>query len=119
MIEWRAQIEIYQWIVPLVAVYYLVRLYLQRRQGRKTTQNVVIWTAFWIFISLAAIVPNALSKRVATLLGFESNVNALIFVALGVLFILVFQLSATVNKLELKLTELVRELAIRDAKEKE
>ena len=52
MIEWRAQIEIYQWIVPLVAVYYLVRLYLQRRQGRKTTQNVVIWTAFWIFISI-------------------------------------------------------------------
>jgi len=119
MIDLRAHIEIYQWIVPIIAVYYLIRLYLQRRQGRKTTQNVVIWAAFWVFIAMVAVVPNALSKKVALLLGFESNVNALVFVALGILFVLLFQLSATVNRLEIKLTELVRELAIRDTKGQE
>lgn len=46
------------------------------------------------------------------MLGIKDNVNAVIFVALGFQFLFLYYLSNTVEKLERKVTELVRKLAI-------
>ncbi len=59
-----------------------------------------------------AIIPNEISFKLASMLGFKSNINAVLFVATGFLFILVFYLSSTIDKLEHKLTELTRKIAI-------
>ena len=110
-----AKIEIYQWLVPVISLFFISRTILQFFRRKRGHQSVIIWTVFWVTIALLSVVPNSLSQEIAELLGFKSNVNAIIFVALGWLFILVFFLSATVERLELKLTELVRELAIRES----
>ncbi len=106
------QLEIYQWIVPLIALYYLYRIIHQIRTGKKTIQNAIIWIVFWLFVILLAVLPNGLTSKIAHFLGFKNNVNALIFSCLGLLFILVFQLSSSINRLEQNLTQLVRKLAL-------
>jgi len=63
-----------------------------------------------------AIIPNEISDSIARLLGFKSNINAIIFVALGLLFLFVFYLSSTIERLEAKITNLIRKQAI-DSKE--
>ncbi len=111
--------EIYQWLVPLLSVFYIIRILLQQRSGKRSLRSVVIWSTFWTLIALLAIVPNQISFQIAELLGFKSNVNAIIFVALGWLILMVFYLSATLEKLERKLTELVRELSLQEQAEKD
>jgi len=71
-----------------------------------------MWILFWGTIILLAIIPNEVSFRLAEVLGIKSNINAIIFAALGLLFLFVFYLSATIEKLEIQLTELVRKQAI-------
>jgi len=59
-----------------------------------------------------AIIPNEISDSIAKILGFKSNINAIIFVALGMLFLLVFYLSSSIERLEAKITMLIRKQAI-------
>jgi len=65
---------------------------------------------------ILAVIPNEISDSIARILGFKSNINAIIFVALGMLFLFVFYLSSTIERLEAKITQLIRKQAI-DSKE--
>lgn len=81
--------------------------------------STFFWVVFWISITALAIIPNAISQGIADLLGFKSNVNAIIFVALGFLFSIVFYLSAAVERLERQMTDLIRKVAIENASKHE
>ena len=65
-----------------------------------------------MIISVLAVFPDLISTKVARLLGFKSNINAVIFLAMGFLFVLVIYLTAIVEKLERQVTVVVREFAI-------
>lgn len=80
---------------------------------------MMIWLLFWVTISILAIVPDMISTNIAELLGFKSNINAVIFVALGFLYLFMFYVTAIVEKLEKQMTEVVRELALENQKLKE
>ena len=113
------QFEIYQWLVPLIGVFYIGRTIYQFRKGRRSVRGMVIWMVFWLVIIILAIIPNPVSFKAAEMLGFKSNINAVIFVALGLLFLLVFYLSSTLDRMERQMTELVRKLAIKEAENRE
>lgn len=106
------ELEIYQWLVPLISTFFLVRTGLQYSRKRRTVTSTVIWFAFWIILMILAIIPNEISDSTAKLLGFKSNINAIIFVALGFLFLIIFYLSSTIERLESKITNLIRKQAI-------
>lgn len=107
--------EIYQWLVPLVALLYTTRVVLQYKQRKRLLTSTFFWLVFWIAVSALAIIPNKISVGIANLLGFKSNVNAIIFVALGFLFSIVFYLSAAVERLERQMTDLIRKVAMDNA----
>lgn len=108
------QLEIYQWLVPVIGVFYISRTVYQFRKDKRGLTSTLVWGIFWVTIVVLAIVPNAISYEIADLLGFKSNINAVIFVALGWLFLLVFFLSSTIDRLERQMTELVRKLALEE-----
>jgi hypothetical protein len=105
------QLEIYQWVVPLISLFFISRTVLQYRANRRTFRGLVIWTTFWLLLAIFAFVPNEASQKLASVLGIKDNVNAIIFIGLGILFFLIFSLSSTVDRLERQLTDLVREIA--------
>jgi hypothetical protein len=109
------QFEIYQWLVPLIAGFFLFRVVAQFRQHKRSLTVTVIWAIFWATIIVLALIPNPVSFKIAELLGFKSNINAVIFVALGLLFLLVFYLFNVIERLERQITELIRKLAIYEA----
>jgi len=106
------QFEIYQWLVPLIGIFFIFRTIRGYVKGNRNTGSTIIWIIFWITAMVLAIIPNEISFKLASMLGFKSNINAVLFVATGFLFILVFYLSSTIDKLEHKLTELTRKIAI-------
>lgn len=108
------QLEIYQWLVPILSSFYIVRTIKQYAAGKYSPRNTVIWIVFWISISLLALMPNEIANSLATGLGFKDKPNAIIFVALGLLFLMVFYLSSAINRVENQLTDLVRQLALQE-----
>ena len=109
----------YQWLVPLIAVFYIIRIVRQYRGKRRLWSSMLIWLIFWVTISILAIVPDLISSNIAELLGFASNINAVIFVALGFLYVFMFYLTVTVEKLEKRVTETVRWLALENQRLRE
>lgn len=112
------KLEIYQWLVPLIALIFIVRTIRQYSRHRRSIRGTALWISFWVAIALLAIVPNWISGRLAVMLGFKSNINAVIFLALGGLYIFVFYLSASITRLETQFTDLVRELAKQQERER-
>ena len=108
------KLEIYQWLVPIIGLYFIYRTVNQFFKKKRTILAAVVWVIFWLAIITLAIIPNQVSFKIASILGFKSNVTAVIFVSLALLFLFVFYLSSTIEKLENQLTELVRKMAIDD-----
>lgn len=68
---------------------------------------------------MLGVVPHELSTKIAGWLGFASNINAIIFIALAFVIILSYYLSSKLDNLERKITELVRQLALDESKIRE
>lgn len=103
--------QFYQWLVPLIALFFIVRIIWRYRNHGYNKLTAFIWAGFWVSIAILAVIPDFVSTRLASLLGFKSNITAVIFVALGLLFIINFYLSAQLNRMERQMTGLVRMLA--------
>jgi hypothetical protein len=112
-------VEIYRFIAPALAAYYIYRLTIELRVRRKFLFTNIVWLGFWSVIAVLGIAPDEFSKTLAGLLGFASNINAIIFIALAFLVVLVFYMSSKLDTLERKLTELVRQIALDESKIRE
>lgn len=106
------QLEVYQWLGPIIAGYFIIRTFRQYREGKYSPRNTVIWIIFWIGVLLLTLLPERIPNIIAKSLGFKDHINALIFAALAVLFLMMFYLSAAVNRIEDRLTNLVRKIAL-------
>lgn len=78
-----------------------------------------MWLAFWLIIGVLGVVPHEFSTKLANLLGIKNNINAIIFVSLAFVIILAFYLSAKIDNMDRKITELVRQLALDESKIRE
>ncbi|MBX2817429.1 MAG: DUF2304 domain-containing protein [Saprospiraceae bacterium] len=104
--------KFYQWLVLLLAITFMINVIRQYRSRKRLIGSTIIWVVFWVVISALAIMPDFISINIAELLGFHSNINAVIFVALGFLYVFMFYTTAVVERLERQVTEIVRKLAI-------
>ena len=104
--------EFYQWLVPLLAIYYSVRIVRQYFAKKRLLRSTLIWIVFWVFLSIFSITPHELSTDLANLLGFKDNINAVIFIGLGLLFLFNMFFTASIERLEKQMTGVVRKLAI-------
>ena len=108
--------ELYQFIAPALAVYYIYRLSVELKLRRKFLLTNIVWLAFWTLIAILGVAPHDFSSTIASWLGFASNINAIIFIALAFLIILSFYLSSKIDTMERKMTDLVRQIALDESK---
>jgi hypothetical protein len=104
----------YQIITIVLGGFFIIRTLTQYFRHKRPLISSVIWISLWGILLFLALLPDNLSLPLAELLGIASNINAVLFFAMGLLFVAVFQQSATISQLERKLTDLVRELAIKE-----
>ena len=105
-------IRVFQIIVPVLAL--LVILW----QLRKVYLAKALWKDIWpsvlfaLTIGLIAIFPDAITNRLAKLLDFKSNINAILFLLIGVLFVSLIQLFGMYRKQQKSITRLTQEIAL-------
>ena len=86
-----------------------------RRIRYASLASTVLWFGVWASAFVAFLVPDA-TTRVASLLGIKRGVELVLYVAALMSFAGLYALSARVRTQERHITELVRRLAIIEAK---
>jgi hypothetical protein len=104
-------IELYKWLVPLFILVFIIRLIVQYVNGKRSLQNSILWIFMGLFVAGLAIIPDQISFPIAEKLGFKSNINAVIFVGLGISITMNYFQSIRLNRMERQLTDLVRKIA--------
>jgi hypothetical protein len=109
------EITPYQLVVPLfsaVLVFYAWSLVMRQK---KTIWEGILWTLFWSAIAYIAFFPSSL-QYLSSITGIKKNENAATITAIGILFFFVFYIIMRIEELEQRLTKVIREKALGDAK---
>jgi len=104
----------YQIVVPVLAIIAMAYAWNLVLRQKKTIWEAILWTVFWLGISLIAVFPGTLSYLTAVT-GIKSQENAVVVTSLGILFFLVFYIVIRLEELEQRQTRMIRKVALRDA----
>ena len=113
------KIEFYQILVPLLALFFIVELVRKFRTSKISPQEAFAGSLFWISLAIFAMFPDFFSKQAAELFGIKNNVNAVIFVSLGIMFFFQYKLFFMFKKQEQELTRLTRQIALHPREKEE
>lgn len=111
--------KFFQIIVPIISLLFISGLVQRYYKTRASWQELAVGSGFWLAVLLFAIFPDFLSIQIAKLFGIESNVNAIIFFCLGLVFFVQYKLFFMLKKQQMALTELVRKLALERRQDEE
>jgi hypothetical protein len=108
---------IQQLIALAIILFFLIRLVLQKKQGKIKGNEFILWLIFWILAGLAIIFLKEIDLLVASL-GFSgTGIEVLLYAGAAVLFYLVFRLRLRLEKIEKDITTIVRNIALNNKKE--
>ena len=104
--------RVYQILIPAIALIYILWQFRRLHLAKALWKNIWPGILFAVFIAALAIFPNFITRRLAKFLDFKSNVNAILFFLIGVLFVAVIQLYNMYNAQQKTITKLTMELSV-------
>jgi hypothetical protein len=113
-----ASFSLYQLLVPAFALCMVTKAVCRFQRHDLSTRELILWLVVWTGVSLVSIFPDFSMLWLSRFTGIKSGFNALIFFALVVLIYGLLQLYIKLEKHERNLTELVRNLALKDFEKK-
>lgn len=108
----------YQIIIFALTAFLLIRAFLKLLAKQKNIREFIISCVFWGNASLLALYPSVIDRS-AKFIGFQEGVNAIF--ALLLFFIIYFTINLVKQneKTERTITNLVREMALKDIENKD
>lgn len=106
------ELRIFQVLVPVLVLGFVVNLLLKFRKGDASPYELALGLLFWVSVTVFALFPDAISQFIARVFGIKSNVNAILFFCIGLLFFLQFKLYSMLRRQQRETTELVRKIAL-------
>lgn len=110
------ELPLYQILIPGFCLLMIAKAFSHFLRHERTLRELLALILVWGAVGLGALFPSATSF-LAGILGIKSNVNAILFTAIGFLCYLSFSLFISVENLEHVVTRLTREIALRDGEE--
>jgi len=102
-----------QIIALIIIAFFLARLFWQKQKKQINANEFIFWLVFWL-LAAAAIVFLKLIDKLVSSLGFSgSGIDILFYIAIIILFYLIFKLRLRLVKIEKDITKLVRNIAIK------
>lgn len=105
-----------QIIALLVIVFFLSRLFWQKRKNQIALTEFIFWLVFWLLAMLAIIFIKTIDQLVAAVGFSSSGINILFYIGILILFYLVFRLRLRLEKMERDITKIIREVTINNKK---
>jgi hypothetical protein len=104
----------YRVIVPLLACFIVIYAWNHVLRGTKTIWEALLWTVFWGAIAVIVLFPSWISV-LTTWTGIRDQANAVFAIAIGILLFVVFLIIVRLEKMEKRITDMVRREALSDA----
>ncbi len=108
--------EFYQVLVPIISFVFIVELVRKFRSSKTSPQEAFAGSMFWLAIAVLATFPDYFSKLTAEFFGIKDNVNAVVFLCLGLIFFLQYRLFFILKRHQSELTNLNRKIALKEEK---
>jgi len=104
-----------QIILVLFFVLAIIAVWLKFQRADLRLGMAFFWTVFWVLAGVVVILPDS-TMNLASILGVGRGVDAIIYLALAMLFYLFFKNTVQLEKMNRDLTKVTRELALREEK---
>lgn len=105
-----------QTIALLVIIFFLARLFQQRKNNKINKTEFFLWFVFWFFSALIIIFIKKIDILVADLGFSAAGIDVLLYLSVVALFYLIFRLRVKLEKIDREITKIVREIAIKNKK---
>lgn len=107
--------NLFQWITLPIVIILFVRSLIILAQGRQPRGMALLGVLVWLAAGIAIIWPN-LTIQLARLLGIGRGADLILYLLAITYIVSMFYIYNRFRKLETNITEIVRQLAIRDVK---
>ena len=104
----------YQIVVPLIAFFFIVYAWSHVFRGTKTIWEALLWTFFWGGICVIVLFPTWIGF-LTTWTGIKDQENAVFAIFIGILSFVMFHILVRLEKIQKRITDLVRHEALEDA----
>ena len=104
----------YRVVVPLIALCMVLYAWSHVFRGTKTIWEAMLWTFFWGGVCIVVLFPAWISV-LTTWTGIRNEANAIFAIAIGIILFIVFHILIRIEKIQKRITDLVRHEALRDA----
>ncbi|PIR13220.1 hypothetical protein COV49_02905 [Candidatus Falkowbacteria bacterium CG11_big_fil_rev_8_21_14_0_20_39_10] len=102
-----------QVLALIIIAYFLARLFWQKQKGQINANEFLFWLLFWL-LATTAIIGLKWIDRLVSGLGFSgSGIDVLFYIAVVVLFYLIFKVRLRQEKQEKEITKIVRKIALK------
>lgn len=102
---------LYALVFPIISVIAIIWFITRYMKGKNSFVTVVLWSIFWIVVSLFAIFPD-ISITFARLFGITRGLDFIIILVFVILFYTILKLYFIVDKMQNNLNTLVKEVAL-------
>jgi len=103
--------EIISIIMIVFALFAYAAVVHRVRKGEITKGEFIFWSVVWFGVIIVALIPS-FASAIADFFGIGRGVDVLIYVAILVLFYLIFRVYVKLEKIEQEVTLLVRKIAL-------
>ena len=103
----------YSFIFPIISIIAIIWFVFRYVKGKNSLATVILWTIFWIIVSIFAVFPN-LSTSFASLFGITRGLDFVIILVFVILFYTVLKLYFIVDKMQNDMNKIVKEVAIQN-----
>ena len=109
---------IIQIILVIFFLFALFKVLRRFRSGGLKTKEAFVWVIFWTLAMVVVVIPSY-TTVLAKVLGVGRGVDAVMYLAVALLFFLIFKIFVHLEKMERHITELVRRDTLSQAKKYE
>jgi len=100
-----------QIVLLIFIIFAISRVYLRSREKIFSTKTAIFWYLIWLAGLVGVLLPKTTTK-LAGLFGVGRGVDVIVYIALALLFYLVFRIYVMIEDLRHEITYLVREIAL-------
>lgn len=100
-------------ILILFVLFALFKVVLRYRDKIISLQELILWTVFWFAAAFLILFPDVTSYA-ANLVGVGRGADLAVYLAILILFYLMFRVLAKLDKAEKDVTKVVRAVALKD-----
>ncbi len=107
--------QIIQIIIILFGLFAFSRTFLRFKESKINRFSFLFWSVVWISVIIVAIIP-ATTRIFTKISGVGRGVDFLVYTSIIILFYLVFKLYVKIEKIEQEITEIVKNISLKELK---